>query len=145
MLPVGDELYVYYGGYARGHKIAKHTERQLGLARMKRDRYMALSAGNEPGVLVTQPILFEGNALTVNAHVGDGGALRVAVTDPEGRPLPDCTVEQNLATTGDRVSSRVRWRHKSDVGSLAGQLVRLRFELRNADLYAFQFTHSGCD
>src|SRR5262249_22537982 len=41
-LPVGDELFLYYGGYARGHKIEPYKERQLGLARMKRDRYVGL-------------------------------------------------------------------------------------------------------
>ncbi|HEX5273550.1 MAG TPA: hypothetical protein VFW33_23805, partial [Gemmataceae bacterium] len=35
-LPVGDEVYFYYGGYARGHKVAADRERQIGLARMKR-------------------------------------------------------------------------------------------------------------
>jgi hypothetical protein len=36
-LPVGDELYLYYGGYARGHKVEPTKERQLGLATMQRD------------------------------------------------------------------------------------------------------------
>jgi hypothetical protein len=38
-VPVGDEVFFYYGGYARGHKVEPATERQIGLARMKRDRY----------------------------------------------------------------------------------------------------------
>ncbi|MBA3417007.1 MAG: hypothetical protein H0U10_17440, partial [Chloroflexia bacterium] len=40
-LPVDDELYIYYGGYARGHKVERFTERQLGLARMPLDRYVS--------------------------------------------------------------------------------------------------------
>ena len=42
-LPVGDEVYLYYGGYARGHKVEPDTERQIGLAKMKRDRYVAIT------------------------------------------------------------------------------------------------------
>ena len=33
----------------------------------------------------------------------------------------------------------VRWRQGGDTRSLAGKPVRLRFVLRDADLYAFQF------
>src|SRR5262249_53964285 len=35
-LPVGDEVYIYYGGYARGHKIERFTERQIGFVRIRR-------------------------------------------------------------------------------------------------------------
>lgn len=30
-LVVGDEMFIYYGGYARGHKVERFTERQIGL------------------------------------------------------------------------------------------------------------------
>ena len=33
----------------------------------------------------------------------------------------------------------VRWREGADLGALAGRPVRLRFVLREADLYAFRF------
>ena len=36
-LPVGDEVFLYYGGYARGHKVESTTERQLGMARLRKD------------------------------------------------------------------------------------------------------------
>ena len=29
-LIVGDQIYLYYGGYARGHKVNRHQERQIG-------------------------------------------------------------------------------------------------------------------
>jgi hypothetical protein len=32
--PVDDDVFIYYGGYARGHKVERFTERQIGLARM---------------------------------------------------------------------------------------------------------------
>src|SRR5262249_61322339 len=31
LLPVDDEVFVYYGGYARGHKVERVKERQVGL------------------------------------------------------------------------------------------------------------------
>src|SRR5205823_5080474 len=71
-LPVGDEVYFYYGGYARGHKVAPDTERQIGLARMKRDRYVALAAGAEGGTLRTKPLALSGDRLPVNARASEG-------------------------------------------------------------------------
>ena len=37
------------------------------------------------------------------------------------------------------VAYTVGWGDKSDVSALAGKPVRLRFEMRSAKLYAFQF------
>ncbi len=52
-LLVGDDLYIYYGGYAQGHKVARETERQIGLVRLPRDRYVSRAAGHEEGTLRT--------------------------------------------------------------------------------------------
>jgi hypothetical protein len=40
---------------------------------------------------------------------------------------------------GDDLARAVTWGGKADVGQLAGRPLRLRFVLRDADLYAFQF------
>ena len=44
-VPVGDQIYLYYAGYAHGHKVNRFEERQIGLVTMKRDRYVARRAG----------------------------------------------------------------------------------------------------
>ena len=40
---------------------------------------------------------------------------------------------------GDDLERTVAWRGNPDVGALAGRPVRLRFEVRDADLYSFRF------
>ena len=48
--PVGDEMFFYHGGYARGRKLEPATERRIGLPRMKLDRYLAwYRAGTKGG------------------------------------------------------------------------------------------------
>jgi hypothetical protein len=37
----------------------------------------------------------------------------------------------------DRV---VTWKNGSDVGTLAGKPIRIRFRIKDADLFSFQFT-----
>ena len=33
LLPVDDDVFIYYGGYARGHKVERFKERQIGFLR----------------------------------------------------------------------------------------------------------------
>ncbi|GEM_PF-948799 len=67
-LIVGDDLYLYYGGYARGHKVNRFEERQIGLVKTKRDRYVARAASGVPGRIRTPRLLFDARALTINAE-----------------------------------------------------------------------------
>src|SRR5205823_13685016 len=93
-LPAGDEVYLYYGGYARGHKVERFKERQIGLARMQRDRYVAHTAGREEGRLTTPPLLLQATRMTVNAKVA--GELRVRALDAEGKALPGFAASRSV-------------------------------------------------
>ena len=55
-------------------------------------------------------------------------------TPIEGFGLDDC-----IELLGDDLARSVRWRGGADLARLAGVPVRLRFVLRDADLYALQF------
>jgi len=82
---VRDEVYIYYGGYSHGHKADRYDTRQIGLARLPRDRYVAREADLNPGRLLTRPMLLKGGTLTVNANVV--GSLKVRVLDEKGNAL----------------------------------------------------------
>ena len=56
---------------------------------------------------------------------------------------PLISVLRDLEIIGDEIERAVSWRNSSDVSKLAGQTVRLRFELKDADLYSFQFVTKG--
>jgi len=140
VLPVGDEVFLYYGGYARGHKVSRNTERQLGLARIRKDGYVSLRAGTQDGALMTKPLVFDGAALTLNIDMAEGGVVRVEVQDDQGRALPGLRLAECDPIVGDHIARMVTWKGKSDLSSLVGKPIRLRFLMRSADLYAFQFT-----
>ena len=63
-----------------------------------------------------------------------GGAVRVAILDAEGR-----TLEESHPLTGDVTDAEVDWESGGDLSACQGQVVRLRFSLENAALYAFGF------
>jgi len=134
-LPLGDELFLYYGGYARGHKVDRFTERQIGLLRIPRDRYVAREAGAAGGTLLTPPVLIQGERLALNVDARDGEA-RVQIETPEGKPLPGYGFDDAAAVTVDSLAAPLRW--KRSLAALRGRPVRLAIRLRRARLYALE-------
>jgi hypothetical protein len=134
-LPVGDEVYFYYGGYARGHKIAPDKERQIGLARLKKDRYVALAPDREQGTLRTKAFLVPGPKLTVNLRA-PRGEVRVRLLDQAGKPLAALGAADAKPLTGDALAGEVCW--PQSLGELQGKSVRLEFRVRHAQLFGFE-------
>jgi hypothetical protein len=129
-LVVGEETYIYYGGYARGHKVNRFEERQIGLARMPRDRYVAREADINWGYLLTKPLKLNASNLTLNARVS--GELKVRIVNADGDPI---TGFGWIEINGDSVEHTLSW--GSDITTLAQKPVRLEFKLRNTQLYGF--------
>ena len=71
-------------------------------------------------------------------HSADGD-IRVELQDADGKPLPGFTLEQCAPIFGDTLDRTVTWKGGSGVGELVGKPVRLRFVLRDADLYSLKF------
>lgn len=136
-VPVNGEVYLYYGGYARGHKVNRFEERQIGVVKIRQDRYVARRAGATPGRLVTPVVILEGAGITVNTNAA-GGSVRARVLDSSGRELPGFGLEDAATISEDSLNAPLRW--SRPLASLAGQAVRLEFELQNAAIYALEVT-----
>ena len=68
------------------------------------------------------------------------GGLRVELQTPDGQPINGFALADCTEIIGDRIEQIVRWGSGPDVGALAGQPVKLRFVLKDADLFSLQFT-----
>jgi len=134
-VPVGEEVYLYYGGYQRGHKVNRFEERQVGLIRMKRDRYVAREAGSSGGSFTTPVVILSAEAMILNADA-QAGEVRVQVLASDGLPIPGFARTDCEAIQGDVLAAPVRWR--SPLSALGGRPVRLEFFLNNARLFAFE-------
>ena len=142
-LPVGEELYLYYGGYKRGHKIEPGKERQIGLVKMRMDRFVSREArGAKPGVLRTTLLSNLASAtsqLTVNAEA-TGGRIRAQVLDAGGKVVPGFSFDDCEPVTGDGLALPVRW--KATLSELKQDQVRLEFEITDAKLFGFEVRSS---
>jgi hypothetical protein len=135
LVPMGDEVFLYYGGYRYGHKI--FTDRGIGLVRLPRDRYVAREAGAEGGVLRTPTVVFDAGALTLNVDAA-GGEIRLQILDANGSPLPGFTYADCRPVAGDFLDAPISCTRPFD--ELRGLPVQLEFTLRYARLFAFSLT-----
>ena len=77
--------------------------------------------------------------LLVNCSTGAAGSLRVEITDKNGKPFPGYSLEDAGEFIGDFIEREVAWKKGPDVKPLAGKALRLRFVLKDADLYSIRF------
>jgi hypothetical protein len=106
---------------------------------LRLDGFVSVNAGWKGGELVTRPLRFNGNRLSINFATSAAGSIRVEIQDAQGKPLPGFGLDDCPDIFGDAIDRTVDWDGSSDVGDLAGQSVRLRFFLKDADLYALKF------
>ena len=72
-----------------------------------------------------------------------GGSVSVEIQDGQGKPVKGYRLQDCDPLTADAVHHIVTWKGKDDVGELAGHDLKVRFVLRKAKLYAFQFVGTG--
>ncbi|MFM7073849.1 MAG: hypothetical protein ACKO38_18850 [Planctomycetota bacterium] len=103
------------------------------------DGITSLHAGYQPGELETKPIVFQGRRLSLNLSTSAAGGVSVEIQDNEGRPLPGFAMADCREINTDDLDRVVAWKGGADVSELAGKRVKLRFRLKDADLFSFQF------
>ena len=139
------------GSYGnRGHYIANHLI-QTGPAELsiysyngrrwtlRLDGLASLNAPFAGGQMVTKPLTFKGDRLQINARTAGIGFVRVEIQDAEGRPIEGYAVGDCTPIVGDDVSHEVCWKGRADVSKLSGKPVRLRFVMKDADVYSLRF------
>lgn len=103
------------------------------------DGFSSVYAPPAGGELTTKPLRFSGKELEINYAAGKAGGLRVEIQDAQGQPVPGFALADCPELAGDELARIVTWKNGGDLSPLAGKPVRLRFALKDADLFSFQF------
>lgn len=112
---------------------------QLRRYSLRLDGFSSCHAPHNGGELLTKPVVFSGRELELNYETSAAGSLRVEICDAEARPIAGYALADAVDVFGNRIAGRARWSGGTDVSRLAGTPVRLRFVLRDADLYSICF------
>lgn len=116
-------------GYAtKARRIERFT--------LRTDGFASLHAGYGEGSAVTRPMRLEGGRLSLNLSTSARGSARVAILDAQGREVPGFGEAEAIELVGDGIDLTPRWRGGASVASISGRVVKLKFILRDADLYA---------
>jgi len=141
---VGDTIYIYYSASRHDHDYRQRpaegsptwddywdsVKTSIGVATLRRDGFVSLDAGDQPGEVVTRSFTWPARgSLHINADA--------RVLDASQRPLPG--FERSDIVTGDHLDRAVTW-PAAQRDSLAGRTVRLQFLLRRAKCYSYWLT-----
>jgi hypothetical protein len=134
LVPTSDEEMSLY--------VVEHY--RLPTARIRRrvlrtDGFASVHAGYQEGEFVTKPLVFDGRHLVLNYSTSAAGSIRVEVQDTSGNPIPDFRLQDSTEIFGDSIDQTVEWEQGSDLGALASRSIRLRFAMKDADLYSIRF------
>lgn len=124
-------------GFYRQHGYGT-THNRIELQTLRIDGFARLRAGSTPGTALTRPFTAAGRKLCLNFATSAAGSVRIEVLSADGTPLPGFSDDSAPEIFGDSVHYPITWVSDRSWSQLAGQAVRLRFTLQEADLYALQ-------
>ncbi len=143
MIRRGAYIYQYYAGFHTDHGDWTGQPREPGnvICRLvqRLDGFVSLDGDYKGGQFTTVPLRFDGSHLELNVDTSALGAVVVEIQDENGIPLHGFAANDCDIVYGNRIDMPVTWNQQSNLRSLSGRVVKLRFVMRGSKLYAFQF------
>ncbi len=130
-LPDELSLYLNENYYLDGNRLRRFS--------LRMDGFVSVHACYAGGEFVTRPLIFNGKSLAINYSTSAAGSVRVEVIDDNGKPVQGLSLDDCHEIYGDEIEKAVEWKSGSDLSQLAGKTIRLRFVLKDADLYSLRF------
>lgn len=113
------------------------------------DGFVSVHATGTTGEFTTKPLTFEDGPgpaspeiemeLVLNYSTSAAGSVWCEILDAQGEPIPGYTQADCDEIFGDHVERAVTWNGNSELKHLEGKPIRLRFLMKDADLYAIRF------
>ena len=140
----GDKLWIYYIGFQgdpgrydkNGMRSGMYDRGATGVAFLRRDGFASMDSEDKTGTLLTRPVTFSGSQLFVNT-AADKGSLKVEIQDKTGKVIEPFTAENCRVVKTDSTLEHVSWKGARNLDALKEKVVRFKFTLTNASLYAF--------
>jgi hypothetical protein len=101
---------------------------------MRLDGFASVHAGYRGGEMRSKLFTYSGGELAANFSTSAPGGVQFTLESSSGAKLAE-----SVELVGDEIARPVRWQNGARLAQWAGQPVRLRAVLRDADLFAIQF------
>lgn len=106
---------------------------------LRLDGFASVRADYDGGTMLTKPLTFTGQTLYLNVSTSAAGGIRVEIQDAAtGSPVPGFAAADCQEIIGNGIEHPVVFKG-GDLSTLAGKPVRLKFVMKDADLYALHF------
>jgi hypothetical protein len=133
---VGNRLHFYYYGCDNVHDT-KDVRCNIGLATLRLDGFCSMRAGEEEGWLISRREVFRTPQVTINAVTRPNGSVSAELLDRWNHVIPGFSREESQPFCGDSTRHVLRWRTESFPPGYQDADKKIRFFLRNADLYSY--------
>jgi len=134
VVPISDEEMSLYA--IENYRHATIRIRRLSL---RTDGFVSVHADAEEGQMTTKPFTFDGSRLVINYSTSAAGSVRVQIEGATGQAVPGYTLDDCPEIYGDEIERTVTWAGSDNLLDFRGLPIRLRFALRDADLYSIRF------
>ena len=143
---VEDEIWFYFGASRLKHEetnldtlVDPSNQRVYSRAVVKKDRLVSASTVAQKGRFVTPLLKSAGRFLSVTADIRQGGQLRVGLLDSDGKAVPGRALSDCDLITTSCSGHKITWNDVAVVGA-PEECVQLEVEVRDADVFSFQFS-----
>jgi hypothetical protein len=106
---------------------------------MRIDGFTSVRASYKGGEMITKPLRFNGDKLYLNFSTSAAGFVKVEILDLDGNKIKGFELENSSEIIGNEIEKEVSWNENPDLRELNGVAVRLRFVMKDADLYSIKF------
>lgn len=166
IVDMGETSWLYYSGNMGFQKGNRGGFGSIGIAKMRKDRWMGLKTIGTEGWMLTRELTVSGEKLQLNHYGrwvpyperiagdttgpktkysrGKNGFIRVELLRRSKRgqdlePIEGFGLDDCVPVVGDGTDTVVKWTHGRDLSSLRGESIFIRFHFIESELYGMRF------
>ncbi len=103
------------------------------------DGFASVRAPYKTGEMITKPLQFTGDKLLINFSTSAAGFVKVEILDLNGDKIEGFELENSAEIIGNEIERCVSWNGNPDLSKISNKPVKLRFIMKDADLYSIRF------
>ena len=133
---VEDKLYFYYSASDGLHDDVQANV-AIGLAVLRLDGFCSMRAGDKEGQLISRRELFRTPRVSINAKTAPNGYIAAELLDRNNNVLKGFSRKDCRPFEGDSVNAVLSWKSRKFSRKIIEADKKIRFFLRNANLYSY--------